>query len=239
MQDRLKKLQQDLETLHGSTKDVLLELKDILDDVEAEEVPVEKVEAVQPKGAFEGRVLRLGIVVGHTRKDGGAVAVEGTIPQEYAYNTKLAQDMLNIAANREGLIVRVFYRDDIGIRGAYKLSDAWGANCTIELHYNAAANPKATGTETLHSGTKRSKSLAKHVQKRMVKALNLRDRGLKDRSTGRGSTSLRAGRAPAIIVEPGFGSNFNDAKTLLRKRRELAQAYIEGAADWWNFDQRG
>jgi N-acetylmuramoyl-L-alanine amidase len=66
----------------------------------------------------------------------------------------------------------------------------------------------ATGTETLTSGSVGSVAFAELVQEEILDALGLRDRGLKYvTKEGRGGRSLFAGRAPAILVEPFFGSS--------------------------------
>jgi hypothetical protein len=91
---------------------------------------------------------------------------------------------------------------------------------TCELHFNAFS-ATSTGTETLFA-TETGREVAAKVQAAMVSALGLRDRGLVHRSTGRGADSLLSGKAPAVLVEPYFGSNPKDCVVADAKRASLA-----------------
>src|SRR6056297_3518155 len=97
----------------------------------------------------------LGIIVGHNARSQGAVRRD-TGESEFSYFNRMAEYMSEIGENF-GLCVRVFNRRPIGysaeIREVYSQTDEWGAHATIELHFNAAGNPSATGTETLSSGS--------------------------------------------------------------------------------------
>lgn len=184
---------------------------------------------------------KLAIVVGHNKRSQGAVRPD-TNETEYQYNTRLAKMIADIAANQhcEQVIVQVFYRDEnIGsysaeIRDVYNRVDQWGADASIELHFNAAGSPTATGTETFTSGSSRSTILAEEVQMEMVEQLGLRDRGVKvrnRRTKGRGYLSLVSGRAPAILVEPFFATSIADRLVSDTKveQQYLAEAIWDGA----------
>jgi len=114
--------------------------------------------------------------------------------------------------------------------------DAAGVEASVELHFNGSADYRATGTETLTSGTKNSVRLATQMQTHIVRALALRDRGLKVIGrTGRGGLSLWSGVPPAVLLEPYFGSNANDCARADLQFAALASAihtactaYIEG-----------
>ncbi len=84
------------------------------------------------------------------------------------------------------------------------------ADAFVSLHYNASTSDQANGTEVLYRGTK-SKGLANYIQNAIVKTVNTRDRGIKER------TNLRVlkGKAPAVIVETGFLSNEGDRNKTL------------------------
>lgn len=185
-----------------------------------------------PEQPVRGGQARIALVVGHTSKAGGAVrATDGV--NEFAWNSALAED-IQIYLNSAGHRCEIFFRDaSLGytsqIRKAYAAVDAWGAEAVCELHFNAAADARATGTETLTSGSARSLVIAKAVQGRMVAALGLRDRGLITRGRGdRGGESLVAGRAPAILIEPYFGSNAQDCAAADKNRAQLVAAIAEG-----------
>jgi len=179
--------------------------------------------------------MKLAIVVGHNSKSQGAVRPD-TGESEYTYNHRMARYMESLSDSVE---VKMFLRVPGGgytreIGRVYRQVDDWGADASIELHFNAAGDPRASGTETLSSGTSNSITLAEEVQMEMVEELGLRDRGIKirnNRTKGRGYRSLVMGRAPAIITEPFFAtsSKGRQATDSTLEQQKLAEAILEGA----------
>ena len=168
---------------------------------------------------------KIALVIGHNARSQGAVRVtDGRT--EYDWMADLANEIFA----QEPAMFRVFRRPAVlsyttEIRQAYAEVNDWGANASIELHFNGAAIRSATGTETLTSGTTGSLRLAKLIQPAMVGALGLRDRGLVTRKRGeRGGESLWQGRAPAVLIEPYFGSNPTDCAAADRHVAALASA---------------
>ena len=181
--------------------------------------------------------MKLAIVVGHNSASQGAVRKD-TGESEFVWNGRLARRIERLAGDY-GLQVRTFFRTPGGgysteIRRVYAEVDAWGADASVELHFNGASSAEATGTETLSSGSALSLRLAESVQREMVLALGLRDRGIKTRSSSdRGGMSLISGRAPAILVEPFFGSSpvGNRATDEEAEQERLADAILRGTAE--------
>jgi len=181
--------------------------------------------------------MKLAIVVGHNSASQGAVRKD-TGETEFVWNGRLARRMERLAPDY-GLDVRVFHRTPGGgyrneIARVYDEVDAWGADGSVELHFNGAASAAATGTETLTSGTALSMRLAESVQREVVIALGLRDRGIRTRARqDRGGGSLHAGRAPAILIEPFFGSSpeGNRATDEDSEQERLADAVLRGSAE--------
>ncbi len=180
--------------------------------------------------------MKLAIVVGHNVRAQGAVRAD-TGETEYSWNGRLADIIEARSVRIPQIEVRTFFREDLRsyrkeLHDVYGRTDRWGADATCELHFNGAATQSATGTETLTSGSARSIRFAQAVQDKMLDALGLRDRGLKTVSReGRGGRSLHTGRAPAILVEPFFGSSpkglaaTDEAHEMVR----LADAILRGA----------
>lgn len=171
---------------------------------------------------------KIALVVGHNPTAQGAVrASDGRT--EYDWNGALAAAVM---VQQPGMY-RIFRRTpgagEIG--RCYEAVNAWGADAAVELHFNGAAASTATGTETLTSGTRNSLRFAGLMQAAMVGALGLRNRGLitlPTRNSGRGATSLWSARAPAILIEPYFGSNKADCAAADRHYSALVRA-IHGA----------
>ena len=182
--------------------------------------------------------MKLGIVVGHTAKAPGAHSSFLQV-HEYHWNSDLAD---RIVKNKPAsLEVKVFFRDGIGIAGAYKESDAWGSDMTVELHFNSADSPHATGTGILyHPNSTKGRTLATLLRQEIGTALDLPDW---PSGTGgvvtpfeasgeerRGQKSLSAGIAPATLIEPFFGSNSEDCARAKEGKDELAKAILDAAA---------
>lgn len=184
--------------------------------------------------------MKLAIVVGHNSEKQGAVRGD-TGETEFRFNSRIADMMheLHRANPVPGLEIRTFFRrPGLGysreIGEVYDAVDAWGADASIELHFNGASDPRATGTEVLSSGTAASLRLAGALQKEITQTLGLRDRGIRTRSRqDRGGQSLFSGRAPAVLVEPFFGSSAlgQRATDERHEQRALASAYLVGAVE--------
>ena len=181
-------------------------------------------------------MLKLALVVGHEQGAQGAKAVPPIDQHEYVWNTELAQMMVAHINTLSDAEAKIFFRDTVGIVGAYNAAKEWGADAAIELHFNSAG-PTATGTETLFL-TPVSKPLAEAVQDATLATLGLKDRGVKtpqQASGGRGTKSLsQMGPKPSILTEPFFGSNASDAATAAQRKAALAAAQAQAAVNLLN-----
>jgi len=173
--------------------------------------------------------MKIALVVGHNARAQGAVRVtDGRT--EYDWNGDLAEMIQEIDPEA----VKVFHRRPDGgysreIDRVYGEVDRWGADVSLELHFNAAT-PAAHGCETLSSGTRGSLRLAEAVQAAMLAAMPVRDRGVKVRAAHeRGGRSLWAGIAPAVMLEPYFGSNAGECHMADDHKEMLAEAIYHAA----------
>jgi len=182
------------------------------------------------------------VIIGHTARAPGAKSDflrnenNPNGMHEYPFNSLLAPHVAT-RLRTLGIDAEVFTRDGGGIEGAYEASEAWGADCTVELHFNSAATRQATGTETLihRIAGLSTYALASSVQAEMVKALGLKDRGVKTTAdtNGRGEANLSQIAEPSIIVEPFFGSNPNDCAAAMERFERLAEAIARGVQHWF------
>lgn len=176
--------------------------------------------------------MKIALVVGHNARAQGAVRVTDK-RTEYDWNGMLAQAIHDIDPDA----VRIFHRKPEGgysseIRRVYAEVDAWGADCSLELHFNAFRE-SSTGCETLSSGTAGSMVLAGLVQRYTLDAMPMADRGIKVVRRGdRGGLSLWSGRAPAILTEPYFGSNPRDCNVADDHFAMLAEATYQAAREF-------
>lgn len=187
----------------------------------------------------EGPVCRLAVMVGHNASQPGADAKSPIGTNEYAWNNLVAAEMVRLGASF-GIQVKAYNRAKRAsyaeeIDDAYAPVNAWRPDACLELHFNSI-DGGASGTETLVGTTSvQGGKLAAAVQKAMVSALGLPDRGVKKTPRGeRGSRSLYAPEAPAVLVEPFFGSSGRDCAAAGKLGTDgMARMYLEGVRAWW------
>lgn len=177
--------------------------------------------------------MKIAIVVGHNAKAQGAVRVtDGRT--EFDWNGHLAE----LIRAHDPDSIKIFTRTSVGgysaeIDRVYKETDAWGADCTIELHFNGSSLATVAGCETLTSGTTRSLALANILQERIVEVCNSKNRGVVKRARhDRGGRSLWQGKAPAAMLEPYFGSNASECALFEQNKSELAEAIYRSAVEF-------
>lgn len=105
------------------------------------------------------------------------------------------------------------------------------AQLFLSIHYNAVADPKPRGIETLYyPGSANGKLAAQAFQHALVRQTGAVDRGLKERGD---LAVLRGTRCPAVLVELGFISNPFEAALIRSEpyQAALAQGLAEGLWD--------
>lgn len=217
------------------------EYEDILDRLHPEQAvpPPPPSDALAPEG--------LAIVVGHTRQSQGAGALSPPFPasttdagvsarHEYAWNTDLAR-MIRKRAELARIRCEIFFRDGVGIAGAYENVRRWSPKATVELHFNAGGG-NARGSLVLY-GRAESKPWAEALQKRIVTLYNRQgrseDRGVfipgPQRGYERGLASVTQ-LHPSALIEPFFGDSQSDAMLGLQKKQGLADAILAAFASF-------
>ena len=126
------------------------------------------------------------------------------------------------------------YLEDNGIAVHFGQSDDLYAVCDeanwedcdlfISLHFNAF-NGRASGTETLISGSTGSLMLGHCIQSNVKAVLNLPNRGLKERP---GLFVLRSTMMPAVLVEVCFIDNDSDWRRYEAHKDAVARAIATG-----------
>lgn len=179
--------------------------------------------------------MKLAIIIGHSDKRKGASMVRPfQFVQEYEYNTILAAQML-VHCHRKKIDAKVFTRDRQGLIGAHRAIDDWRPNCIVELHFNSFMTEEARGCEVLHlSDSEAGKDLAQRILAWLETIIpESLIRGQKPVSRGgRGYKNLTLSRLPTVIVEPFFGSNQEDCELGLEMMSEMAEAVVDGCAEY-------
>jgi len=183
---------------------------------------------------YLNKKIKVAIVIGHNAKAKGAYASAPLDEYEFDYNDKVATKMIELASE-SNIKLKKFYRKyrnsySMEIKEVYDNLTDWGADISIELHFNSFENKNANGTEILSSGSKGSLRLANKLQKSMLSKLQLKDRGVKIiRKGDRGYLSLVVAPIPSVIVEPFFASNPKNMKRMAKIGIDgLAKAYLNG-----------
>lgn len=171
-------------------------------------------------------MTKIALCIGHNAHAQGAVRALPPRDSEYRWNGRLAKMIRQLDPDQVGIFRRVYAGPGgygAEVRKVTAQADEWGCDVMAELHFNGAYDSSATGTETFYL-SEAGRRIAEKVQKAVVAALGLRDRGIKLRDSGDGAGFLRAGRAPAVILEPFFGTNVSDCRRVDERLGALAMA---------------
>lgn len=183
-------------------------------------------------------MTKVALCIGHSRKiagkpEGGAVSV-GKV-NEHTYNLDLAKRVQLWLSDFDIDSFIVSEYEGNGYTSAQKWLashiKAKGATVSIELHFNSADSPTATGHEWLFwSSSKKGRILAKELDLMMLEMFpDFKKRGIKPiGGDQRGGAFLRLTHCPAVICEPFFGSNREDWELATDKKEDLAQAIALG-----------
>ena len=110
-----------------------------------------------------------------------------------------------------------------------KTANDWGADIFISLHCNAF-NQQARGTECLvFAKGFYAEDLADAIQRQIVNALDMVDRGVKERPD---LAVLKHTVMPAVLVEMAFIDNEEDCEKLINQQDEFAAAIARGVTDY-------
>ena len=160
------------------------------------------------------------LVIGHKKSSPGAVN-HRTGLNEFDFNDDLA---IRIEKKAQQTAIQRVYRRTYGeLPGDI---NSLNPDFVLSLHCNAF-NGRASGTEALYYHRSESgKRIAEILQNYLVTFLELRDRGIKEKTAeDRGGFLLRYTKAPCVIAEPFFIDNHQDLAKANENLEGLAAAY--------------
>ncbi|OQX15966.1 MAG: hypothetical protein BWK73_05405 [Thiothrix lacustris] len=188
-------------------------------------------DVIKQEKAFLFRSSKLALVVGHSARSPGAKGCPPISRHEYHWNQFLAKIIKDIATAK-GINCEIFYRDGIGILGAYQEVNDWKADACVELHFNAY-NGQVVGSEVLYGSSNIfSKKLAEDFQEMLVRVYSregVANRGIKHCKAGvdRGGENVnQLVNIPSCLIEPYFGDAQSDAKKAKKYINVLADSII-------------
>lgn len=178
--------------------------------------------------------MKIVLDAGHGPETAGKRTPDGSL-REFHFNAPVAQYAADLLKQYEGVEV-MFTHDaasDVPLGTRTSKANAWGADLFVSIHANASGDgwSNARGIETyVHTNRPAvAVGLANTVQKQLIKATNLTDRGVKSANF----QVLRETKMTAILVECGFMTNQAEADLLKSDgfRRACAAAIAAGVAE--------
>jgi N-acetylmuramoyl-L-alanine amidase/uncharacterized protein YgiM (DUF1202 family) len=165
--------------------------------------------------------------------DRGCAGIKGTLESEVTLT--LSKELGKILSSQGALVryTRMDERkqDNIDLDGRVNFASKSGADAFVSLHFNAARDPEAQGTETYYY-TNQSLGFAQKIHKRMIDAVKYDDRGVRQRGfyVCRKITSM-----PSVLLEPLFLSNKKGEEWIGNpdNLKKLAQAISDGIKDYF------
>ncbi|GEM_PF-498538 len=176
---------------------------------------------------FEGNYIILD--PGHGGADPGAVGESGLMEKEVTLAVATYLEEMLIEA---GARVKMTRSGDQTVSNSKRveLANEENADVFVSIHANAYSDPESNGIETYYCSNSdegdAGKFLAQQLQREMISALGLRDRGVKTRSF----MVLKETKMPSALVEIGFVSN-PDEEAMLEKeetREKAAESLFYG-----------
>jgi len=184
-------------------------------------------------GSYRGKIIT--IDPGHGGSDPGAIGAGGT--KEKEVNLDIANRVARILKAQGAKVVMARSGDtDVGLYERTDKANYAKSDVFVSIHMNANENRSIGGTTTyIYSGSgnsedaariQESNRLARCVQAELVKALGLRDVGIRSANFA----VLRTSYMPAILAEVAFISNAAEEKLMLTDsfRSKAAEAIVRG-----------
>ena len=166
------------------------------------------------------------LVIGHKKTSPGASNKEVGLT-EFEFNDELAIEIEKEVGNVD--IQRVYRRTYNTLPNDI---NELNPDFIISLHCNAF-NETVSGTEVLYyHRSEKGKLIAEILNRNLVDALELKNRGEKPKSSeDRGGYLLKSTIAPCVIAEPFFIDNDSDLKTAQESKEALVKAYADSVVE--------
>lgn len=168
--------------------------------------------------------LKIALDAGHGFNTSGKRTPDGE--REWSFNDKVLRYAQAELLKYEVEILRLddpTGKTDVSLKARTDKANAWKADVLVSIHQNANTGKWGSwgGTETYiaPNASAKSKELANAVQKELVAALGLRNRGVKSSNLH----MVRESKMPAILTEGAFMDSTTDIATLRSEAKLKAQ----------------
>lgn len=199
--------------------------------ISSEESTAEKEQTEVPdrkKGTLNGITVVLD--PGHGGNDGGTVGVRKTEEKELTLKTA---EILSQHLNAAGAEVVMTRQSDtyVDLRKRVAESHQAGADAFISIHYDSTEDSSVSGFTSYYQHDFQQE-LAEYLNAGLGDKLSLHDRGVQHGNY----LVLRENRQPAVLVELGFLSNFNEERVLTSNqfREQAALGLYTGIIEYFD-----
>ncbi|OIK11969.1 hypothetical protein BIV60_17085 [Bacillus sp. MUM 116] len=177
-------------------------------------------------------MFKITLSPGHGKNTPGKRCPDDSM-REWEFNCAVVTKMIDLFSHYKDVAVKRLDdptgKVDISVEKRAQTSNNWNADYHLDVHANAAGDnwSDVNGIETFSyklSGT--SFEIAKKLQKALINATGLKDRGVKN---GDCFYMVNTTKAPANLVECGFMTNKNEAALLKSDayRDKVANTLVE------------
>lgn len=199
--------------------------------VSSEDATVEKEQADLPdrkKGTLNGITIVLD--PGHGGNDSGTVGVRKTEEKDLTLKTA---EILSHHLNAAGAEVVTTRQSDtyVDLRKRVAESHQTGADAFISIHYDSVDDSSVSGFTSYYQHDFQ-KELAEYLNAGLGDKLTLHDRGVQHGNY----LVLRENRQPAVLIELGFLSNFNEERVVTTNqfREQAALGLYTGIINYFD-----
>ncbi len=179
-----------------------------------------------PSSDDDLRGVKIVVDAGHGGHDSGA---RGASSVEKNHALDIAKRLRDHLIN-QGATVSMTREDDrfISLQGRVDFAHRQNADIFFSVHINSFQSSSA-GTETFYF-TGKSKALATEVQRQLIKATGLPNRGVRSAKF----FVIRKTRMPSVLTETAFISNPREERLLIDPnfREKVARAMAQGMANY-------
>ena len=166
---------------------------------------------------------------GHGGRDPGAISKHNDYEKKFTLDVS---KRLKLLLEKQGAHVIMVRSSDSNpsLQKRVNTANRNGSNLFISIHFNYFMSAKTKGTETYYYKYK-DKRLAKLLQKELVLALKLDNRGIKRSPL----YVLKHSKMPSALVEPLFITNSQELKKLKQPafRQQIANALYRGIYNYY------
>lgn len=186
----------------------------------------------QPPVSSEEKDRKIVVIdAGHGGSDPGTTSISNK--QEKDFNLALSLKVQELLLKEPEIEVVMTRESDVYPTRTERvqLANKLNADVFVSIHGNSVLeSPQATGTETHYYQRSSSKQLAEAIHKRLVKAMGLKDRGIKNTSL----QVIRETKMAAVLLEVGFLSNVSDEQAMMSDtvQYKAAQAIVDGIKEY-------